>query len=1135
MRIKRLDITGFKSFMDRVVIGFDDGVTGVVGPNGCGKSNVVDAIRWAMGEQSAKNLRGRGMEDVIFNGSETHAPLSMAEVTLTFSVEPEDILPETLAGLPEVSVTRRLFRSGESEYQINKTTTRLLDITELFLGTGVGTRAYSIIEQGRVGQIVSARAEDRRSIIEEAAGVTKYKARRRAAERKMEYTQQNLLRVNDIVTELERRLDSLERQAKKAEKYKRLKGEMRDIELHFSSHRWLELQAHRKVLEAQLTELNADERATYERVKTLEADISLRRESLESDSAALEQMSADVFAIESQVQLDAQSIAHWQEDLAATQARVTQAEAELADVLVKKTQAEQDKAEGLAELDRMGVASKEDEVSLQVKEEELRRATELLAEVVTRLESDRLSLVEIASRVANHESKLLGLEQRRTELGERQGRLTAEVEALRAEEAQLDAARREVLERVEQTRQMSIELTQRRGEEEATLTGIREAFAENEVMVGAVREELADKRSRLGSLEEIAKNYDGFDRGVRAVMTKAGPEPKQAGVFGLVSDVVSASSEYEQAIEAALGERLQHVIVETPERAYELLQYLKAGHEGRSSFLAVPMDAVEPLPALELADVLSMALSLVQVSDETLRPVVTQLLSGVAVVHDLDAARRCAASHPAYTFVTQDGDVVRPGGLVTGGVMEGPAVGVLQKKREIGDLQGDVVRLEERYNELITRHYELQKQMGQSEGVLKGIEKNSHVEEVQLAGHEKDLHSAGSGLVKLRDRIAGVQAELEQLESLKGGLEFELESSRGEVMHGQTDREMRDDRVRLMTGEKESLDAKLAALASEVTALKVKCASVSERGEAARLRVDSLSLQLDELTERAGRLAQGRDEGKAHLEQLEARMAETATERGERQEQHRVAKLELETRRSGHAERSARVVDDEHVLRELREKIDGLSQSLSTMTLKGKELSLELEHLVSTVAERFQVNLIEALHQYHLLPQLAAESQEKLKDLRGQLERMGEVNVTAIEEHQEIRDRFAFLSKQKADLEDSLRQLRDAIEKIDETSRKRFQETFEVVNEKFQAVFPRLFGGGRASLMLIPGGPGEEPGVEILAQPPGKKLQTVNLFSGGEKALTAVALIFAIFLIKPTPFCLLDEVDAPLDEGNVGR
>ncbi len=1133
MRIKRLDITGFKSFMDRVVIGFDDGVTGVVGPNGCGKSNVVDAIRWAMGEQSAKNLRGRGMEDVIFNGSETHSPLSMAEVTLTFTVEREDVLPETLAGLPEVSVTRRLFRSGESEYQINKTTVRLLDVTELFLGTGVGTKAYSIIEQGRVGQIVSSRPEDRRSIIEEAAGVTKYKARRRAAERKMDYTQQNLLRVNDIVSELEKRLDSVERQAKKAEKYKRLKAEMRDIELHSSSHRWLELQTEKRALEEKLVGLSSDEKTNAEALRDLENAIAAKREALAAGTLELENLAQEVYGIESQVQLDAQSISHWTQDQTATKARVEQSEKELAEVVEKKQQAQADKDAGLAELDRMGVASKEDEVELQVKEEELRRTTELVGEVALRLEQERLALVELERKVANHESKLQSLEARKNDLGLRSAKLNGELELLKTEEAQLDATRREVLDRVELARQMSMELTQRRGEEEASLSKIREAFAENEVGVTAVREELADKRSRLGSLEEIAQNYDGFDRGVRAVMQKAGAD---AGVFGLVSDIVSAtSSEYEQAIEAALGERLQHVIVESPARAFELIEFLRAGLEGRSTFIAVPLEAAEVLPPLGPTEVLGMAASLVTVSNESLQPVIASLLNGVAVVREFNDAKSLSATFPHYTFVTLEGDVVRPNGIITGGVMEGPAVGALQKKREIADLTGEVKHLEERYNELITRHYELQKQAGHSETVLKGLEKNSHAEEMQLAGHEKDLHSAGSSLVKLRERIARVSEEIEQLTSQMVGVDFELESSRGEVMHGQTDRAAREDRVKLLAGERETLDVKLTTLTGEVTKLKVKVASVSERGEAARRRVDALSAALEELDERSIRLSAARDEGSSHLATLEARLAETATERGERQAQLATAKAGLDARKAEHAEKVNEVAVQEATSRELRTKADGLTQSLNANVLKERELGMEVDHLVASISERFQVNLVDAVGDYHQRGPLSDDAKEKLADLRGQLERMGEVNVTAIEEHQEIRDRYEFLSKQKGDLEDSLRQLRDAIEKIDETSRLRFKETFDIVNEKFQAVFPRLFGGGRAALQLMPAAAGEEPGIEILAQPPGKKLQSVNLFSGGEKALTAVALIFAIFLIKPTPFCLLDEVDAPLDEGNVGR
>lgn len=1135
MRLKRLDITGFKSFMDRTVFSFDSGITAVVGPNGCGKSNVVDAIRWVMGEQSAKNLRGRGMEDVIFNGSETHAPLSMAEVTLTLTVEAPDLLPETLAGLPEVSVTRRLFRSGESEYQINKTTCRLLDITELFLGTGVGTKAYSIIEQGRVGQIVSARPEDRRSFIEEAAGITKYKARRRAAERKMEHTQQNLLRVNDIVVELERRLDSLERQARKAEKYKRLRAEMRDIELHHSSHRYLELFAQQTVLRHELDGLTSAEQEKASKVQGMEADIEARRAQLETETQALEAAAAEFYALESQVQLDAQNLGHWRGDLDATRARVSQAEQELADVLERKAVAEREKAEAEGELERLGLASREDEVALEVLEEELRRTVELMAQVSARLDGERRELVDVVTRVANHESNLSNLETRRGELSERMERLSSERAALLAEQTQLEDARREVLSRVEQSRQMAMEITQRSGEEEATLTRLREAFTENEVMVLAVRDELSDKRSRLQSLEEIQRGYEGFDRGVRAVMAKAGEDLRQAGLFGLVADVVSAPSEYEKAIEAALGEQLQHVIVETPERGLEYVEYLKSIGEGRSTFVPVLTDAVAPLPALEGPEVRAMALSQVEVKDALLQPLVARLLNGVVVVHDLESARLVAQRAPGYTFVTMDAEVLRPGGVVTGGVMEGPAVGALQKKREIAELTAGVKLLEERYQELITRHYELQKQVGQIEGVLKGLEKNRHQEELSLQSHEKDLSQAGSSLVKLKERVAGLEAELSQLEASRDAMAHELEGSRGEVAHGQADRVAREERVNLLAAELETLTTKSETTRAQATTLKVKVASSSERGSSARQRADTLFTTVNELTERAGRLAVTREEGAARIVDLEQRLTETGTGREEREGRLGETRQSLDARKEAHAAEVAKVRTEEGELRELRAAVEQLTHRLTELTLKTRELSLEMEHLATTVRERHAVEINDAIHQYHLHPQLGDEAVERLKELRAQVEKMGEVNVTAIEEHQEIQTRFDFLSKQKKDLEASLAQLTEAIKTIDETSRQRFKETFDIVNDKFQQVFPRLFGGGRASLLMTQEPGSSEPGIEILAQPPGKKLQSVNLFSGGEKALTAVALIFGIFLIKPTPFCLLDEVDAPLDEGNVGR
>ncbi|MFZ5470694.1 MAG: chromosome segregation protein SMC [Myxococcota bacterium] len=1136
MRIRRLDITGFKSFMDRSVFTFDDGVTGIVGPNGCGKSNVVDAIRWVMGEQSAKNLRGRGMEDVIFNGSELHAPLSMSEVTLTFKVDEGDLLAPQYVGLPEVSVTRRLFRSGESEYLINKTTCRLLDVTELFLGTGVGTRAYSIIEQGRVGMIVSAKPEERRAFIEEAAGVTKYKARRKAAERKMEYTQQNLLRVTDLVGELERRLDSLQRQAKKAEKYKKLKAEMREIELHSASHRFLELHAERKVLEARLSSLGSEEKEALAHVHALEDSIAARRAALEVHSAELESLATEVHLGESQAQLDEQNLVHWKADAEGTARRIDEAANEVGQLEERAQQLRFQISTREEEQRALGASQKEDEVALHVLQEELRRVTALQAELAQHLDEERGLLVELAGKLANHESNLSNLARRKGELEARRSKLSAEAEGLAEEERRLSRLRDEVVDRVGQLRQSALDLAARKGQEEEALVKTREAFAENEIQVICLREELADKRSRLTSLWEIQKNYEGYDRGVRAVMLKAGEQMRKSGIFGLVADVLSAPPEYEKAIEAALGEKLQHVIVESRHQALKWVEELRSVSEGRSSFLPLPAPREGGLADVDLNVPGAIAPAWREVKcEEALTPVVQALLGDVLIVRDLEVARTYPPQERPVTLVTLEGEVLRADGSVTGGVLEGPAVGALQKKREISELTEEVARVEARYNDIVTRHYSLQKQMGHSEGVLKGLAKHQHAEELSLATQEKDLHKAGEDLSKLRERIAVLELEKAQMAEGLAALAVEEEAARGELVFGQTDRDGREERVRQMALEVETLKAKGSSLTDELTALRVKVAAAGEKAEAAKKEVEQLVTQGVEVDERLAKLGELVSEGSHHLEELHARTAQTELAREERAGQLAQRKAELEAKRAAYADGQAQVREEDGAVRELRGKLDGLAQGLSQISLRERELTLELEHLLTQTFERHQTELAHELHRFHLLPSLPKETELRLKDLRAQVERMGEVNLTAIEEHQEISTRYEFLATQKRDLESSLAQLKAAIVKIDKTSRERFSQTFEVVNEKFQQIFPRLFGGGRAGLVLTEDPAGGEPGVEIVAQPPGKKLQSVTLLSGGEKALTAVALIFAIFLIKPTPFCLLDEVDAPLDEANVGR
>jgi len=1136
MRIKRLDITGFKSFMERTVITFGEGVTGVVGPNGCGKSNVVDAIRWAMGEQSAKNLRGRGMEDVIFNGSEHHEPLNMAEVSLTFRVEETDTLAPQYAGFSEVTVTRRLFRSGESEYLINKTVCRLLDITELFLGTGVGTRAYSIIEQGRVGLIVSSKPEDRRALIEEAAGISKYKSRRKAAERKMEATQANLLRVTDVVNELEKRLDGLERQAKKAEKYKRLREQMRDLELHHASHRYLELQGQAADVAARLASSNGDEQAGMAEVQGLEAEIAERRAQLEADAHALQARADRLHAEDAQAQLDARNLEHWRADLESTRKRLEEAESEKAQLERRMEELSARAAGSEGELASGSGNWEDDAKAADVAQEALRAASQQQSELGMRLEMERAALLSIASRMANHESNLVSLARQKADLATRAERARVEMESLRAQSQQLEDARADVARRVNEGRQMALELAERRTVEEETLERTRSEFAENEIHVISMREALADKRSRLEQLEAFQKSYEGYDRGVRAVMQHAGDEARQRGIFGLVSDVVTVGTRYERAIEAALGERLQAVLVESRAQGLELVEYLKSTGEGRGTFLAV--EAVKDpgelnRPDLDRPGVVAWALSEVTF-DPALGPAVRALLADVVITEDLRAARECQAVSPGWTWVTLEGEVLRPDGSLTGGTLEGAAVGALHKKREIAELQEELKGMEERYNEVLTRHYALQKQMQQAEGVLKGLEKNRHSEELRVATDEKDLHRAGEELSRARERLLHLEAELGEQDTQLAALASEEETSRGEVAHGQADREQREERLRQMTAELEGLKLRQEALSSEVTSLRVKAAAGSERGEAARKELESARAQLAEARSRLERAESVLAESSRKAEELAARIDE-GEQRLANAPSLEGARAELEAARADWEARNAEVKEKEAVLRETRARVEGLLQGVGELQLRGKELELESAHLVEQMRDRHQVELPEQLDAWREKEPLGPEALDTLRELRGQLERMGEVNLTALDEHAELSQRFEFLGKQKADLEQSIDKLREAIARIDKTSRERFKETFDVVNEKFQAVFPRLFRGGRAQLVLTDEGAGQEPGVEIVAQPPGKKLAGMNLMSGGEKALTAVALIFAIFLIKPTPFCLLDEVDAPLDEGNVGR
>src|SRR5690349_5476934 len=562
MKIRRLEISGFKSFADRVVFSFDDGVTGVVGPNGCGKSNVVDAIRWAMGEQSAKHLRGRAMEDVIFAGSESRPATGMAEVSLTFQNDGR-MVPAQYAGFGEITVTRRLFRNGDCQYEINKTQCRVLDITELFLGTGVGTRAYSIIEQGRIGLIVSAKPEDRRSIIEEAAGVTKYKARRKQAERKLEATEQNLLRLSDVVGEIGKRLSSLERAAKTAERFRELRAELRELELLSSCRQYIGLLDQRDSQERELAGAAEAEKVALAHAARLEAGLSAERLQLLEDEKQVQELAEHSHRLDKQLRLGEQELefaARERENIAARQAQHEE-EVALLGVRLELLGREE---EGLRkDQEKLAEATAEDQARQKQAEEQLSSALAEIHGAQHAVEGERHEAVGVLTRLANHRTNLVNLERRRADLAARLQKTVAEKEELEARAHEIARQRDELAGKLLESQGRRRDLHAHKQASEAELAQDRAGQRDAEATLIKLREELADRRSRLTSLLELQKNFEGYGRGVKAILLRDEDERRRDGVYGLVADVLRADERHERAVEAVLGERLQLILVES--------------------------------------------------------------------------------------------------------------------------------------------------------------------------------------------------------------------------------------------------------------------------------------------------------------------------------------------------------------------------------------------------------------------------------------------------------------------------------------------------------------------------------------------------------------------------------------------
>ncbi len=1135
MRLKRLEMFGFKSFVHRTVVDLNPGITAVVGPNGCGKSNIVDALRWAMGEQSARHLRGQQMEDVVFNGSDSLPPTGMAEVSIVFDNE-DGRGPAEYNSFSEIMVTRRLFRSGESEYSINKITCRLKDVVELFLGTGVGSKAYSIVEQGRVDELVNSKPEDRRALIEEAAGTSKYKSRKLIAERKLERTQQNLLRVTDIVREIERQIRSMELQAKKAERYRALKAELRQKDLAFAALQRLALQEGTAQLEVQLCD--AESRSTGYLA-------SLRSKEAESESVQFSLLEADkeigieqerVYQRKVQIQGIEQKIDFNKKDLAQlgqTESESRTALLQLEDKLKNLTQeiAELNNAkEGFIQLSLF------EETFLQDKENELEALQTRIRVLQSELDKEKEELIEAANQIANAKNDRLAKEQRRREIDhelarnqEEHARAAQSLQVSEQEQAETKQALETVLEQAHGYSLDGAQLT-------ASLLTLGKTKEVQDKKIGLFKERIQENRSRLISLEDLQRNYEGCQEGVRAIMRKKQQETSANGIYGLVAEVIEAPETYEKALTAVLGDRLQYIIVKGHEEGLEAIEYLKREASGRGSFIPLQLSRKQhrPLPLNE-AEVVAPLLQMISIKDGY-QDVADYLLSDVVVVQDLKAGLALWNRNGFYsTLVTAEGEVIDPMGIVTGGSDASLESSFLSQKRRIRELISILADFETqlRSEEKETDKLKQELEQAATKKTLLGAE--IHRLELERVRLEHKHLSAAHECQRLGQTVQALLQEQSDLtvalQSLSGEIQQCNDAAEAQLRKKAAQEQALAERQTAFSEAKKSLEAVEGAVVQS----RIRTAALGEKRDNTHLNLENrLKLQEETVEQMSSRQAQIADilRRKSEVDQFVAQAEEDlATQRAALQE----LEDQLLTHRQDFRNISMRRAEIEESIKELRPLNEACQEEKNRLQLLLAEKRLSVQHLADNIREKYDVDLEQVSLEFPENSPTRDDLLSEIEELRGRLERMGEVNLAAIGEYEELSTRFQFMSQQKEDLEKSIADLHQTIVKLNRVCRLRFKESFETINEKFESIFPRLFSGGKAKLVLTDENDYLETGVDIVVQPPGKKLQSITLLSGGEKALTAVSLLFAIFLTKPSPFCFLDEVDAPLDDANIDR
>jgi chromosome segregation protein len=1184
MYLKTLEIHGFKSFADKTKFEFATGVTGIVGPNGCGKSNVVDAIRWVLGETSAKALRGGEMADVIFNGTEKRKPLGMAEVTLTMG----DCEEALKVDFNEVSITRRVYRDGRSEYRINNTLCRLKDIHDMLMDTGIGRTAYSIMAQGQIDQILSSKPEERRAVFEEAAGITKFKREKKEALRKLEYTEANLLRVSDVLAEQERRMNSLKRQVAKARRYQALAADTRVLDTHLGHKKFVELSAERAELEVSIrglevrdTELEMQLPAKEEAVasaraeaRAFEGELAELRQRLNEHRNALNTAQGRMqFNEERKSELESR-IRQNHEDIASTREKLAQQEFDF----IAANEALDQLSRRIAEQE---IQLAEQEQRTAVTREERNRIESNLRE--TRGEANRTQTI-IASMQAKIESALAQLEgnrERARQLADEEQRQTLAIEESRAEQSGIS-------DEVQQTGSMLTELEENFQAAERQYQHTRGDLDAARVAATESNKVLAQRAARLQAVRQLVESGEGFEKGTQNVLKGLDqPDQFKSGIHGVLASFIEADNSCARAIEAALGSHLQTVLVQDQAVAEAIIQRLTEKSLGIAAILPETFVGHSAGTQMEALPEGATAWALDRVKADTrVLPIIEKLLDKTLIVPNLSTALRIRPQLPGVTIITLAGVILGGEGTLRGGATPEGNASFLERQNEVRSLENEVADLTAADEAARTRVTDLEARLEQLREEVEVSRERLQRQKVDLSTLQGQLTLATREVENLETKLENIRWERGELENRERAAAEGREHLENELASARERLEALENEARRLQAESDAVVRQEQDITEELNQVRTELAVERRAKQSAEEQQKPMEARLSELREIAIR----RETEIASFDQrIEAATAENAS-LAEEIETHRCEaedlEVEIESRSAGRAVLLEAIESAEIALSEVRREHARVNEQKGREEVASTKLDLRLESLSNSIQERHQVDLSTFEPDAHaLLASIASQkalqarggrqtivsgedsedeemavmvvdatkSDDELPgeiagepdwdfvesivtDIKRRLDAMGPVNLDAIEEYEELEERYNFLRGQHDDLVTSKTELLEVIERINTETKRLFAETFAQVKVNFRSMFKELFGEkGEADLTLLDESDPLESGIEVIAKPPGKKLQSITLLSGGERSMTAVALLFSIYMIKPSPFCVLDELDAPLDESNINR